>query len=436
MKRKWISVAILLGILVISGVIGLGSMGAQSELPEGQLLVQPPFGWHDPICAGNKERYTLTFTNDSPMTLTNVSVINRLPDICPGGCTVCAWNNNDWPDDDCSPGAVYDGNREVSWLLDQVGAGETVKLFIEVRFTTQLKEGQRLEDCLTVTSDQLGPESACSSVVASLCLPPTATPTITLTPSHTPVPPTATPTPTNTPVPTSTRTPMKLYIPDIYADYTPPTATPTPVPPTPVPPTPAPFKACYYSDDDDAVIYRVDPSLFQGYSEKGSASYYPLIEVTSPPAPAGWNQPSYVPDSAWREAVEVWWPAWGTLGWVNIFPEATIIGLNKSGGRPEGLDGTTHLIRHIYKLEAPYPGMQLTSAVMDMWSDNKTAWWWDGQKVWDQQQQSMGPLELFPAHVDANGGTYLLAIQNSNDYMKVENPQGTAYRLCVTWEMP
>jgi len=36
------------------------------------------------------------------------------------------------------------------------------------------------------------------------------------------------------------------------------------------------------------------------------------------------------------------------------------------------------------------------------------------------------------------GGTYILAIQNSNDYVCSPNcnPQGTACRLCVTWSLP
>jgi len=100
--------------------------------------VRPPLAWHDPICAGDRERYTLSFTNYYTETLTNVSVVDTLPEVCPGGCAVCAWNGNDRVEDDCSPGAVYDGQRSVRWQLPSVGPGETVTLYVEVRFWSQI----------------------------------------------------------------------------------------------------------------------------------------------------------------------------------------------------------------------------------------------------------------------------------------------------------
>ena len=68
-----------------------------------------------------------------------------------------------------------------------------------------------------------------------------------------------------------------------------------------------------------------------------------------------------------------------------------------------------------------------------MWSDNKTAWWWEGELIADDRERYVGEIELFTAHLDRQGGTYLLAIQNSNDYILQQNPHGTAFRLCVTW---
>jgi hypothetical protein len=463
MKRKWISVAILFGMLAMLSIVGLGALGAQSApaappvvalgeetgpLPDPalggsdpELVVDPPAAWHDPACAGDKERYTLTFTNNSSETLTNVSVTDLLPTVCPEGCDVCAWNDNDWPYDDCSPGATYNGQRTLSWHLASVGPGDTVTLYVEVRFWSYIPDGQVLRNCLTVTSDQLGPESACSEVVARQCVTPTPTktptrpaPTKTRTPSATPTftpGPSVTATFTPGPLPTTPIAPLyKLYFPDIYANHVviPPTATPTP---TATATPAAPIVQCYRSEPGVGLMYRVDPSLFQGYAG-ASATDYSLLPITSPPAPAGWNQPGFVPDSTWRAPVEVWWAAWNTGDWPLRFP-ATIIGMKNAKGKQEGLDGTTHLIRQTFELTPPEPGRHITAAVLDMWSDNKTAWYWNGELLQSDAQLQVGNHPLFPDHVGSEGGTYLLAVQNSNDYMHIENPQGTAYQICVTW---
>jgi len=80
--------------------------------------------------------------------------------------------------------------------------------------------------------------------------------------------------------------------------------------------------------------------------------------------------------------------------------------------------------------------MQVTRAILEMWSDNKTEWWWEGASVSYDGEGYIGQVDLFPDHVEPNGGTYVLAIQNSNDRASHHNPQGTAYRLCVTWTVP
>jgi len=84
--------------------------------------------------------------------------------------------------------------------------------------------------------------------------------------------------------------------------------------------------------------------------------------------------------------------------------------------------------------------MQVTDAVLDMWSDNKTEWWWQGISVSYDKQGHPDPIDLFPGYIEPSGGTYVLAIQNSNDYMCPEddsncNPHGTAWRLCVSWNV-
>jgi hypothetical protein len=104
--------------------------------------------------------------------------------------------------------------------------------------------------------------------------------------------------------------------------------------------------------------------------------------------------------------------------------------------KPEGVDRTTHLYRRVFDLASPQPGMRVTRAVLEMWSDNKTAWWWQGELIADDREGHVGELELFPGRVSSWGGTYTLAVQNSNDRVGVENPQGTAFQLRVTWAYP
>ncbi len=178
-----------------------------------RLIVHPPEAWHDPICAGNKQRYTLSFTNDGEIALTNVLVRDILSDVCPEQCDVCQWQGG-WEYDDCSPGFTYDGGRTVSWFIPSVAPGETVTLYVEVRLWSSVPEGE-MENCLVVSSDQLEGE-ACSESSIIQCPVPTAVPTRTYTPT-----PTATPTATWTPTPTATMTPTEVP--------TMPTETPTPV---------------------------------------------------------------------------------------------------------------------------------------------------------------------------------------------------------------
>jgi len=82
--------------------------------------------------------------------------------------------------------------------------------------------------------------------------------------------------------------------------------------------------------------------------------------------------------------------------------------------------------------------MRVTQAVLKMWSDNKTEWWWQGTSVSYDKQGYPDPIELFPGYIEPYGGIYTLAIQNSNDNMCPDdtencNPHGTACQLCVSW---
>ena len=260
---------------------------------------------------------------------------------------------------------------------------------------------------------------------------PTSTPTVTDTPTPTSTS-TPTPTPTNTATPTST--PTSTPTPTSTSTNTPtPTATATQTPT----PTLTPVVTCYCCSPGDS-IYRIDASLFSGYTTL-SAEDSPLIRVTSPPAPVGWNQPDFVPDSSWQPSSEVGSPFWTAPPWAPLPGNCKAIGLLDGNGDQEALNGTTHLHRRTLTLSPPGACMRVTGAVLEMWSDNKTEWWWQGTSISYNGQGGIGQIELFPAHVEPYGGTYILAIQNSNDYMCPDdsncNPHGTAWRLCISWNV-
>jgi sarcosine oxidase gamma subunit len=200
-------------------------------------------------------------------------------------------------------------------------------------------------------------------------------------------------------------------------------------------------KVCYCCSPGHS-IYRIDASLFSGYTTT-SAADSSLIRVTSPPAPSGWNQPDFEPDSFWQTSSEVWWDDWKAPNWVSpLLYDCEPIGLLDEHGDEEAVNGTTHLHRQVFTLSPPAACMQVITATLEMWSDNKTEWWWGGGGwgatcVSYGKEGYIGQVDLFPL-INPDGGTYVLAIQNSNDYVcscddRNCNPHGTACRLCVSW---
>lgn len=187
----------------------------------------------------------------------------------------------------------------------------------------------------------------------------------------------------------------------------------------------------YWGSSEDCV-YRIDASAFRGYTTE-SASDSSLRHVSSPPAPLGWNQPGFVPDSTWRPASPVWFWPWADTKWAGIPVGSTRIGLLDENGDPAGRSGETLLYRRTFDLTPPKPGMKIKRAVLEMWSDNKTEWWWQANSVAHDKEATIGEIELYPTQVSQDGGAYLLAVQDSNDYVCCPNPQGIAYRLQVTW---
>ena len=206
-----------------------------------------------------------------------------------------------------------------------------------------------------------------------------------------------------------------------------------------------PVVECYCCSPGDS-IYRIDGSSFYGYTTD-SAYASPLIHVTSPPAPWGWNWGwnllSFAPDSSWLPASEVWWDNWDDPIWEPLpgNGECRPIGLQDEYGSPEAQSKTTHLYRRTFTLSPPLSGMEVTQAVLEMWSDNKTEWWWGGAgrgsiPVSYGKEGYIGQVDLFPDLISPEGGIYILAIQNSNDRASSLNPQGTACYFCITWALP
>ena len=308
-------------------------------------------------------------------------------------------------------GEVTDENTITFALPETVGVGEFV--FEDI-----------CEVCRSTNTPTMTPTATSTPTPTSTNTP---TPTATATDTSTPVPtvpsPTATPTdtatvtPTATPTPTATDTPTGTPVPS---------ATPTPRPTA----TRPPLIICENAAPG-LPVYRIEASQFRPY-ESDIAAHAVLIHVSSPPAPEGWNQPWYQPGDGWEPGQALWWDAWGDYFDPDP-PEPIMIGLLHKDGKPRGVDGTTYLMRYSFELAPPEPWMRVISCYLQGWSDNKAAWYWDGALVNDNREGYVGEVELFPDHVRPEGGTYLLAIQNSNDFQYIENPHGTSFRLCVTW---
>ena len=155
--------------------------------------------WHDPLCIGWKQRYTLSFSNGGDIALTGVRMVNTLPDA---------------PLDvllgESSPGAVYDGDRVVAWEIGAVAPGATVTRNLEIRLWSSVPAGTVLTDCLAVASDQLSVQTACADTLVKDCS--QGTPTSTPSPIVTV---TATPTlmPTNTPTREPSPTRYSIHLP-------------------------------------------------------------------------------------------------------------------------------------------------------------------------------------------------------------------------------
>jgi len=167
-----------------------------------------PNDWHDPHCAGWRQRYTVVFTNTGAAELTDVIL----------GAVIPAEATFDVPSS--SADLVVDDATHAHWLIGVVQPGEVVKMYLEIRASTTMA-GKMLTTCFTLDADQIAPITKCEDSAVVRCEGPSPTPQPTLTPKPTK---TATPKPTNTPLPSPTPTLPKdgrvIWLPIINAGFT------------------------------------------------------------------------------------------------------------------------------------------------------------------------------------------------------------------------
>ena len=211
--------------------------------------------WHDPLCAGWRQRYTILVRNTQNVALTNVVVTDTLP-----ASTLPLFGES-------SAGAAQVSPGVIRWNLGGMSALETRTLYLELHTFSTIRDKTIITNTVHATAAEGVSDWALAETMMIQCAPPTSTPTATptrtptatATPTATSTPtatftptPTATPTATGTPTPTATNTPTATWTPTETptATWTPtptetatPTATPGPPPTATSTPTATPYVA-------------------------------------------------------------------------------------------------------------------------------------------------------------------------------------------------
>ena len=179
------------------------------------LFVVDKIHWHDHLCPGWGQRYTIQIHNPTDAMFTGIVVLDQLP-------PELRFGDTSFPDGTPTGGEYIPGLHQVRWLVPILGPRQTLWLHLHVYISSAVRIGAVITNTLTMYTDQTLPMGASDSFVVTCRVPsPTATRTATPSPTSTPSPtPTRTATPTRTPKPTVT-----------------PTQTPTPTPTETVTPT-------------------------------------------------------------------------------------------------------------------------------------------------------------------------------------------------------
>lgn len=174
--------------------------------------------WHDPLCSGWTQRYSIQVHNTQNYTLTGVVLTDTLPPR-----TIPLLDNS-------TPGATLVVAGVVQWNLDRLGPLETRSLYFEIHTFSNIPDGTVITNTVFATANEGVSDWGVAETLMQWCAPPTSTPTSTPTRTNTPTP-TATHTPTSTASPTATPTATWTPTPTATATATEtPTATGTPGP--------------------------------------------------------------------------------------------------------------------------------------------------------------------------------------------------------------
>ena len=126
--------------------------------------------WHDPLCATDRQRYTIVVRNDGAITLTGVRLHDDIP-VLYGYPRL----------DESSPGAVYDGVGTVTWEIGVILAGENATRHLELGTYSMIPNGTVMVNSVTAESDQEGPVSAAAQTTVLQCVTPSPSPEPTAT---------------------------------------------------------------------------------------------------------------------------------------------------------------------------------------------------------------------------------------------------------------
>jgi hypothetical protein len=214
--------------------------------------------------------------------------------------------------------------------------------------------------------------------------------------------------------------------------------------------------ACVSAAVPDAPIHISASAAAQPGSDLVMRNYCPVAEnvriyqlnAQDPDTPEeldelngnGWYQRGDVDDNVWQRGSTVWWPEWEQAIWrPGKVDCGEPVGLRDAAGNPLGKSDQIYLCRYEFDLQPPQPGMEVRRATLQMWSDNQSQWWFDGDPLCSGEQGHLADVAL-PALTGTSGGKHLIAARVDNDHTCLDNdycnPHGLIFELIVVWARP